>query len=98
MATVIVPQPGATSNGSAAITTGGTAQQIFAANASRKFFFFQNISDTAMWLNFGVAAVADQPSIQVAAGAIYREDMCCASEYISVICATTGKKFVAKQR
>ena len=32
------------------ITTGGTHQQVFASNASRKFLLVQNLSDTDMYL------------------------------------------------
>lgn len=79
-----------------AITTGGTSQTVFAANAARRSFIFQNISDSAMWLNFSAAAAADAPSIYVAAGA-YFEPFVAPTTSISVFCATTGKKFTAKE-
>lgn len=79
-----------------AITAGGTAQELFAANAERRSFIFQNISDTAMWLNFGATAAADAPSIYIAAGA-YFEPFIAPTTSISVFCATTGKKFTAKE-
>lgn len=77
-----------------AITAGGTSQTLFAANASRRHFFFQNISDSAMWLNPNGTAAADAPSIYVPAGASY-EPFVAPTTAISVFCATTGKKFTA---
>lgn len=80
---------------SGSITLGATAQTVAAANARRSYFFFLNISDTDMWLNFGATAVADQPSIKILAGGFY-EPLVVPLNLVSVICATTGKKFVCK--
>lgn len=92
----------ATSNpvdASGSITAGGTAQAGPVANVGRSHLFIQNISDTTMWVNFGVTAVADQPSIQIVAGAILRYDAPAfvPQGAVSVIGATTGKKFVLKE-
>lgn len=85
-------------DGSAAITAGGTAQQVFAALPHRRYLFIQNISDTVLWINFGVSAVADSPSIQIAVGGTYTlNGSFCDNRLVSIIGATTGKKFVAKQ-
>ena len=60
------------------------------------YLLFQNVSDTAMTIDFGVAAVADT-GILIPAGTAWEPP----SGYIfdgklSVLCATTGKKFVCK--
>jgi hypothetical protein len=82
-----------------AITAGATQQAVFAANLSRRFFYFQNISDTVMWVNFGANATADTPSISVAVsgGVLQFNSGFCPTGAVNVICATTGKKFVAKE-
>lgn len=83
---------------SGSITAGGTAQQVMAANAARRWFFFQNNSDTDCWLNFGVVAVAYQPSIKVSAGASYENPPhFCPRGIVSVFGATTAKTFTAKE-
>lgn len=85
-------------DGSGTITTGGTSQTVFAANPNRRYFEFQNISDTDMYVNFGAAAVADSNSFKIAAGGAYvNPSNYCPTTSITVICATTGKKFITKQ-
>lgn len=84
-------------DGSGAITSGGTSQVVFAANESRRFFIFQNISDIDMYINFGAAAVADSNSIKIIAGSSWEAPSnWCPQTSITVIGATTGKKFIAK--
>lgn len=85
---------------SGTITAGGTAQTAAAAKAYRKYLLIQNISDTTMWVNFGITAVANQPSIQLVAGASLElggNTGVCPNGLISVIGATTGKAFVIKE-
>lgn len=83
---------------SGSITLGGTSQQVAAANASRQYLLFQNISDTDMWINFAIAAVADSPSIYIAAkSGITFETNFIPTGALNVICATTGKKYTAKE-
>ena len=85
---------GAFTNRSGTITTGGTSQNIAAYHADRNYFFFQNISDVAMYLNF--SADATTSSILVAAnGGSFTCDNFAPINPINVLCATTGKKFVA---
>lgn len=84
-------------DGSTTITTGGTSQVVFAANGSRRYLEIQNISDTDMYINFGAAAVADSNSFKIAAGGSYiNASNWCPQTSVTIICATTGKKFVAK--
>jgi hypothetical protein len=96
--TVTVPSQGTLTDRSGTITSGAVAQQVAASLTTRKYFFFQNHSDTVMWINFGTNAVADQPSIQVPVnGTFTMQDAFVSTQSISVICATTGKKFTAKE-
>lgn len=89
---------GALTDRSGSITLGGTAQQLAAANATRRYFFVHNISTGDLWINFGVTAVADQPSIKLAAGASFvMEGSFVSNESISVVGATTGQKWTAKE-
>lgn len=84
-------------NLSGIITSGGTAQDLYAANdAPRHSFLFQNVSDTDMTLEFGATAVAGT-GILVAAGLAYEPPPhVLHSGKCSVLCATTGKAFVCK--
>lgn len=87
----------ARNNLSGTITLGATAQTIQAAGNIRNGFAFQNVSDADMWVGINVgAAVADSPCILIPAGALYETAPGERVEgLISVICATTGKKFTA---
>lgn len=94
----ISPTAGTVTDRSGTITLGGSAQTIMAANATRKYLMIQNVSDTTMWCNFTTTAVANQPSIQLIAGASFTmEGSSITTELISCIGATTGKAFTAKE-
>lgn len=81
---------------SGTITTGGTAQTLSAAK-SRKYFFFQNLSVSNMYLNFTSAASASTGSILIVPGGSYvQEGSFVSSELISVFGATTGQQFTSK--
>lgn len=83
---------------SGTITSGGAAQTAAAANTTRSYLLIQNVSDTDMWVNFGVTAVANQPSILIVAGGSYENPPhWCPTGLISVIGATTGKAFTIKE-
>ena len=72
-------------------TTDATSQIIMTAEnyKIRAGWFFQNISDTVMYINFTSAASA--------AGQSIRSGSFCTQERISLYCAVIGKKFVAKE-
>lgn len=96
--TTIIPYKGTVTNRSGTITTGGTSQQIMAANASRRYLMIQNVSDTVMWCNFTTAAVLDQPSFQLVPGATFlMEASSVSTEAIQCIGSVTGKSFTAKE-
>lgn len=85
-------------NKSGSITLGGTSQTLAAANTSRRYLYVQNISNEILWVNFGIAAVQDQPSIKMTAGSVLAyEGTFVPVESVSIVGATTGSKFVAKE-
>jgi hypothetical protein len=85
-----------TSAGAQTITAGGAAQTVFAANTSRVYLFIVNTSDTIMYLDV-TGAAATTASIPLAASGGFYEPLVAPSALISILCATTGKAFVAKQ-
>lgn len=86
-------------DGGGTITTGGTSQVIFAANPNRRYFEFQNTSDTTMYVDFNQAATnsGTKSWTIVAAGSYVNPSNYCPTTSITVLCATTGKTFTAKQ-
>lgn len=88
---------GTITNRSSTITAGGTAQTLAAANMNRRYLFIQNISSEDLWFNIGTTAVADQPSIKLTPGSSFEFAEFVPVEAISIIGATTGSKFVAKE-
>ena len=83
---------------SGTITTGGTAQQLAAANPSRRYIIIQNVSTAALWIDFGVNAVQDQPSLKlVADGSFVMEGDFVDTQSISIIGGTTAQAFSAKE-
>lgn len=84
-------------NRSGAITTGGTAQTLAAANATRIGLEIQNIDATEdMWLNEigGAAALNTAGSYKIGAGSSARVRT---NQAVSVIAATTGHKWTATE-
>lgn len=90
---------GAVTDGSGTITNGGTAQQVFAANAARRYLLIQNQSTGDLWVNYkGSAAVESQPSVLLAPnGSLSFDDSFVPNAAVSLIGATTGQAFVAEQ-
>lgn len=87
-------------DGSGSIAVGGTAQDAFAKNAGRQYLLIQNISATALWVDFNKNAVQDQPSIRLDAGAsleLGSHSGVVPTGRVSVNNGTGGAKFVAKQ-
>lgn len=85
-------------DGSGTITAGGTSQTVFAANPGRRYLEIQNVSDETMYINFGAAASASSASFMIAAngGAYINASNYCPKGTVTIISATTGKRFVAK--
>lgn len=83
-------------NRSGQITTGGTAQQLAAANASRVKLTGMNISTGDLWVNEigGTAAVDTAGSYKIAAGGTFSVNT---NRAVSIVGATTGQKFTATE-
>ncbi len=82
---------------SLALTTGGTSQQLVAANASRKGVLILNPSSQieSLFVNFGAAATTDDSdSIELVPGA---REFFPTVQAIQVNAATTGHKVIAKE-
>lgn len=83
---------------SGTISNGGTSQEVMGANANRTYLLVQNVSAGDLWINFGVAAVANQSSIKLAPGAAFvMEDNAVEVRAVNVIGATTGQAYTAKE-
>ena len=83
---------------SGTITTGGTAQQLMAANASRKGFSVQNLSTGDLWVRELGTAAATQPSMKLVSGAYFETPAGYgATGAISIFGATTGQAFTARE-
>lgn len=81
---------------SGSIATGGTAQDLAAANTSRKSLTGQNISAGDLWINEngGTAAADSTDAYRVIAGGTFKIST---NEKISIVGATTGQKFTATE-
>lgn len=88
-------------DGSGIITLANVSQQILANDTSnsRRYIFFQNLSDTDMYINFSdPATVGAFGNIWVApaGGSISFEAGFCPVDALSVICSVAGKYFTLK--
>lgn len=83
-------------NRSGSITTGGTAQALAPANASRVSLTAQNISTADLWVNEigGTAAANTAGSYRVIAGGAFAV---ATNQAISVFGATTGQAWTATE-
>jgi hypothetical protein len=83
---------------SGTITNAATSQEVMPPSATRRGFIFENVSDATMWINFGVAATASQPSLQILTNTRFvSPDTMVPSGSLTVICASQGKAFAAKE-
>ena len=81
-------------NRSGSITTGGAAQTVMAALATRKAYFFQNISSESMWASFtGTAAPSTVGSFEIVPNGVIRSTTTCETTALSIYGATTGQKY-----
>lgn len=94
-----ITSTGTLTDASGTITAGGTAQAVFAAKADRRYLLIQNNSSGPLWINFTTTAVEGQPSIQLSSGgtAFVMETGFVSTEAVSIIGATTGQAFTAKE-
>ena len=79
------------------VTSGGAAQVVFAANGARKVFIYTNTSDEVQYVRIGNTNAADGVGIYCAAsgGGVVLQNDACPKGQITMIGATTGKKFYA---
>lgn len=94
------PIRGSLTNRSGTISAGGTAQTLAAANLARNYLLIANPSaNTAtLWIDFGVAAVAAAPSIEIRpGGALVFEAGFIPTDAVSILAATTATPFIAKE-
>lgn len=81
---------------SGTITAGGTSQQVAASNSSRVYFAIQNISDTDMYLGVGYTPTTTTGILLTKSGGGFAfESGFIPTQAINLLCATTGKAFVA---
>lgn len=98
---VIAPFAFTPADASGTITTGGTPQEVMAANPNRCWFLFQNNSNSAvMWLSWTTATptVNGAGCFSVQAGGSYPENgTAIPGSALYVYCATTNAAFTAQQ-
>ncbi len=96
--TNIVSQPVSFTDHSGTIAVNSEAQQVMPANLSRKYLLIQNVSAIALWINFNTDANIDQPSFKlVADGSFVMEGSAIVTDSVSIIGATAGSEFTAKE-
>lgn len=89
---------GTATDRSGTIAAGGTAQQLMAANPSRRGWKIQNLSSGDLWFNGLGTAAASQPSERLPAGAWYETPAHhCGTGTISIFGSTTGQAFSARE-
>lgn len=81
-------------NHSSTITTGNTAQLITAASTKRKWLFFQNLSDTDMYLGIGYVPTTSNGMFITKSGGNIRFEVYVPTDAIHVLCASSSKAFV----
>jgi len=89
------PLPAGTDK-SGSITTGGSAQQLAAANTARRSLKGQNISSGDLWINEngGTAAADTAGSYKIPAGATFSVGT---NRAVTIVGAATGQKFTATE-
>lgn len=92
--------------GTTSITTAATSQTLFAARPGRRFLLVQNPSTAtgqgittaeSLWIGFGTAATTAPPSMELVTGALVIFDVAVDPQEITVIAATAGHAFTARQ-
>ena len=75
------------------------SQQVMPTNLNRKYLLVQNVSSGDMWINFNTNANLNQPSILLLAdgGSFVMEGSAIVTDSVSIIGATTGQQYTAKE-
>lgn len=88
------------SDASGTIAAGNVSQQLLAAQPDRRFLLIENVHATEdMWINFGIPAVQNQPSILIKAGGgvfIMTIADFISTQTINIIATTLGHPFTCK--
>lgn len=95
-----VGQGGALTDRSGDIAVAATSEEVAAANAARIYLLVQNVSESEdMWVDFGTAAVPDQPSVLLppGGGAIVFENAFVPTGTVNIFCAASGEPYTAKE-
>lgn len=93
----VSPAVGILDDRSGTIAAADTSQQLMPANAERCYWSLQNHSETTdMWIQYGAAAVKDQPSIRVGPLETYTPSFIDRRD-IQIICADLGAAFTCKE-
>lgn len=84
------------------VTSGGTSQELFPANADRTGLIIQNNSDGDLWIDFGVAAALAPPSLRLIGGGLGLLQFPDGTGrlplgQVNIIGATTAQAFSAKE-
>ncbi|MEH3038222.1 MAG: hypothetical protein PGN23_17275 [Sphingomonas adhaesiva] len=83
---------------SGTIASGGTAQVLAPAQATRRGFFVQNLSSGDLWISSVGTAAADQPALRIAPGQLYEAPAHgVPAGAISLFGATSGQSFAARE-
>lgn len=83
---------------SGTLAAGATAQQLAPESANRRYLLVQNLSTGDLWINFGVDAVQNQPSIKILPDGVFAmEGAFVSGDAVSIIGATLGQAFTAKE-
>jgi hypothetical protein len=91
---------------SGTITSGGTSQVAAPANPLRNYLIIVNTDNANLWVNFGIPAVAGEPSIPLRAataspgldgGSLVFESVFVPGQSVNVFGGTTGKSFTIKE-
>lgn len=93
------PSPGTFTNRSGTITTGGTSQTLAAINTARKALLVQNpcAATENLYINFTSAAAVGTSFELLPCGSYTSSGNFISTELVTVLAATTGHAFVAKE-
>ena len=81
-------------NHSSTIAAGNTAQLITAAATKRKWLFFQNLSDTDMYIGIGYVPTTSNGMFIAKSGGNIRFEVYVPTDALYVLCASSSKAFV----
>ena len=93
-----IPPPISPVNKSGTNTLGGTAQTLAASNAVRRGWWLRNNSTASLWVCDITTAVMDYNCLEIKTGELYESAYGgCSSNALSIIGATTGQSFTARE-